>query len=63
MNIFETEIAKYERRLKRIESSTGANMLKSNKVLYQALLAHNKEQLRWWQEDKPFIAMTGAGLE
>ncbi|MBI2957687.1 MAG: 2-hydroxyacyl-CoA dehydratase [Chloroflexi bacterium] len=63
MNIFEVEIAKYERRLKRIASSPGSNMLASNRLLYEAHLEQNREQLRWWQEGKPFISQSAFGIE
>ncbi|MBI2957963.1 MAG: hypothetical protein HYY32_03880, partial [Chloroflexi bacterium] len=55
-NVFETEIVKLERRIAKIESKPSDNMLASNKLLYEALLEHNKEQLEWWQQGKPFIA-------
>lgn len=55
MNFFELEIAKYERRVARIERDPSPTMLRSNKLLYQALLEHNQEQLRWWRDGKPFV--------
>ncbi|MBI4304505.1 MAG: 2-hydroxyacyl-CoA dehydratase [Chloroflexi bacterium] len=62
MNYFETEIAKYERRLERIAQNPSPSMLSSNKLLYQALLQHCKEQLKWWREGKPFLTASGGGM-
>ncbi len=61
MNYFEDEIVKYERRLKRISESPKSDMLASNKLLYQAQLEHNKDQLKWWHDDRPFVAAGNAG--
>ncbi len=62
MNFFEEEIAKYERRLKRIEANPSTKMVSSNKLYYQAMLQDNVEQLKWWKEGKPFLAGLGIGL-
>ncbi|MBI4304106.1 MAG: 2-hydroxyacyl-CoA dehydratase [Chloroflexi bacterium] len=62
MDYFETEIAKYERRLAMIEQHPDPSMLESNKLLYSALLEHNREQLRWWREGRPFVAVSGNGM-
>ena len=62
MDIFETDIVKYERRLERIERNPNANMLASNKIFYQALLEDNREQLKWWREGKPFVAVGPSDL-
>ncbi len=59
MNIFEAEIAKYERRVARIAANPGSKMLASNLTYYQAELEHNKELLKWWGEGKPFVAIGG----
>ncbi len=59
MRFFEEEISKYERRLKRIGDNPSPSMLVSNRLLYEAMLEHNKEQLRWWREGKRFIATEG----
>jgi hypothetical protein len=63
MNIFEVEIAKYEKRLNTIKNKPSATMLASNELLYKAHLEHNKEQLRWWQRGKPFISVSSSGGE
>lgn len=57
MNVFEEEIAKYERRLKRIESNPSPTMLASNKLFYQAQLEENREQLKAWHEGKTFLGV------
>ncbi|MBI2859149.1 MAG: 2-hydroxyacyl-CoA dehydratase [Chloroflexi bacterium] len=62
MNIFEEEIAKYERRVARISGKPNPNMLASNKLFYQAQLEHNRELLRRWQAGKPFVAIGGSGI-
>lgn len=62
MNIFEEEIAKYERRVARITDKPNPKMLASNKLFYQAQLEHNRELLRRWQSGKPFIAIGGSGI-
>ncbi|MBI2957925.1 MAG: 2-hydroxyacyl-CoA dehydratase [Chloroflexi bacterium] len=62
MNVFEAEIAKYERRLAKIEQSPRPNMVKSNKIFYQAMLEDNREQLAWWRQGKPFVVVGGSDL-
>ncbi len=59
MNVFEAEIAKYQRRLERIKSSKGSKMLAANQLLYQAQLDENRELLRSWQQGVPFIGAQG----
>lgn len=59
MNYFETEIAKYKKRLEKIYSSPKSNMLASNRLLYEALLDHNEKQLAWWKAGKPFLTFAG----
>ncbi len=56
MNYFEIEIAKYQRRIQRIQENPNASMMASNRLFYQALLEHNIAQLKWWREGKPFIS-------
>ncbi len=62
MNYFENEIAKYQRRVDRIAGKPSANMLSSNRLLYQAKLNDCQEQLQWWQQGKPFIGVGGSGM-
>ncbi len=57
MNVFENEIAKYERRIARIEQNPSPSMIKSNRLFYQAQLDENKELLQAWQQKKTFLAI------
>ncbi|MBI2957428.1 MAG: 2-hydroxyacyl-CoA dehydratase, partial [Chloroflexi bacterium] len=61
MNVFESEIAKYERRVANIGRRPSPNMLKSNSLLYQAQLEGNRELLKAWQDGKSFVATNGGG--
>ncbi|MBI2958498.1 MAG: 2-hydroxyacyl-CoA dehydratase [Chloroflexi bacterium] len=62
MNYYEGEIAKYEKRLQTIDRKPRPDMLACNRLLYQALLDHDREQLRWWREGKPFMSASGGGM-
>ncbi len=62
MNVFEAEIAKYERRVERIERNPSPTMMASNKLLYQSQLEDNRELLRWWREGKPFFTASGMAM-
>ncbi|MBI2958558.1 MAG: 2-hydroxyacyl-CoA dehydratase [Chloroflexi bacterium] len=62
MNVFEAEIAKYERRLEKIERNPNPNMAASNKLLYQVQLEDNREHLRAWREGKDFVGVATGGM-
>lgn len=54
MNFIETEIIKYEKRIKRINENPDPAKVKANKLLYEFLLHTRKEELSWWKEGRPF---------
>jgi len=54
VNFFEREIAKYERRIKRIEHSSDQTKLKSNKLYYELERDHRVAQLEAWKSGRPF---------
>ena len=56
MNVFEVEIAKYERRIEKIERNPSPTMLASNKLFYQAQLEDNRANLEAWREGKRFLS-------
>ncbi len=59
MNHFELEIAKYERRIRKIdENPDSAGRLKCNRLLYEALIEDSKENLRAWKAGEPFAQAT-----
>ncbi len=37
-------------------------MFASNKLLYQAFLEHNREQIKWRREGKPFFTASGMAM-
>lgn len=59
MNMFEAEIAKYERRLRKIEESPDPTLLKSNKLLYELYRAERIEELEMWKAGKPVVYFAG----
>jgi benzoyl-CoA reductase/2-hydroxyglutaryl-CoA dehydratase subunit BcrC/BadD/HgdB len=60
LNFLEREIAKYERRLKRIEQGPlDPHKLKSNKLYYALELEYRRSQLDAWRQGRPFAAATG----
>ncbi len=63
MNFFEREIAKYERRVKKIEANPDPNLLASNKLLYEIWVDYRKDELAAWQAGKPFAVLDGLGAE
>ena len=63
MNFFEREIAKYERRVKKIEANPDPNLLASNKLLYEMWIHHRKDELAAWKAGKPFAVLDGLGAE
>ena len=54
MNFYESEIAKAEKRIKRIEENPDPTKLKSNKMLYELDRDLYSYRLRRWKEGKPF---------
>ncbi|MEW6034272.1 MAG: 2-hydroxyacyl-CoA dehydratase family protein [Chloroflexota bacterium] len=54
MDLLEKEIAKYERRVKKIEDNPDPKMMKSNKLLYELQRDYYKQLLNEWQEGRPF---------
>ncbi len=62
MNYFESEIAKYERRLANIDRKPNPTMMKSNALLYRAFLEHYRAQLDWWRAGKRFATASGGGM-
>ena len=63
MNFFEKQVAKYDRRIKRIEESPSSSMLASNKVLYEMTRNHWQNQIRWWEAGEPFAWCNGIAPE
>lgn len=59
MNFFESEIAKYEKRIQRIRASPNPSMLKSNILLYEIWLDYRKRQLNAWRNGEPFAYCGG----
>ena len=55
MNFYEAEIAKCQKRIKKIEENPDPVKLKSNKILYELERDLNIARLRAWKEGKPFI--------
>jgi hypothetical protein len=58
MNFFEREIAKYERRVKRINENPDPNLLASNKLLYVMLLDHQSVSWHGGRRGNPSPYMT-----
>jgi len=59
MNFYEREIAKCERRIKRIESNPDPRYLKSNAEVYQIVLDHMSGELEAWDKGEPFVYNEG----
>ncbi|MFC1987454.1 2-hydroxyacyl-CoA dehydratase [Chloroflexota bacterium] len=55
MNLFEAEIANFERRIKKITENPDKSRMYSNKMLYEIWLDYRKQQLKAWQDGKPFV--------
>lgn len=55
MNLFEAEIDNFQRRIKRIEENPDPARLKANKTLYEIWLDYRRQQLKAWEEGKPFL--------
>lgn len=53
MNFYEAEIAKYQRRIKRIEENPDPAKFRSNKILYEIERDLNFARLQVWKEGKP----------
>ena len=62
MNWLEKDIAKYERRIKKIEENPDPNKLASNKLFYENERDLEKAQLAAWQEGRPITYYPGLGL-
>jgi len=58
MNHFEAEIAKYERRIRKLEEHPASGRLRCNRLLYEALIEDCKENLRAWKAGEPFAVTT-----
>ena len=54
MNLFEKEIAKYERRIGKISGKRDPSKLRSNVLFYRMELERRKKQLEAWEVGKPF---------
>jgi benzoyl-CoA reductase/2-hydroxyglutaryl-CoA dehydratase subunit BcrC/BadD/HgdB len=63
MNFLEREIAKYERRIKRIRENPDPSKAQSNLLLYEMFLDHRKEQLRAAEAGEPFVYVPEPGAE
>ena len=63
MNFLEDEVAKYERRVKRIKENPDPHKLKSNLLLYEMWLDFRKRQLKDWKEGVPFAYLSGGGVQ
>ncbi len=62
MNYLEAEVAKYERRVKRIRENPDATKLKSNVLLYEMFLDYRKQTLKDWQDGVPFAYLSGGSV-
>jgi benzoyl-CoA reductase/2-hydroxyglutaryl-CoA dehydratase subunit BcrC/BadD/HgdB len=58
MNLIEREIARLERRLKKIDENPDQTRLKSNRLGYELELDLYREQLEAWQQGKPILPNT-----
>ena len=56
MNFFETEIARCERRIAKIEESPDPTRLRSTKLYYQIERDLRCAQLEWWRQNRTFLA-------
>lgn len=54
MNFFEAEIAKYDRRLKKIRENPDPTKLRSNALIYEVERDFRNLQLDWWLQGRPF---------
>ncbi len=54
MNFYEQDIAKYQRRIKKIRENPDPTMAKSNLLLYELWLEWSERELKAWQEGEPF---------
>ncbi len=59
MNYLEMEVAKYERRVKRIRENPDPTKLKCNLLLYEMWLDYRKKMLKDWEAGAPIMYMSG----
>ncbi len=62
MNFLEAEVAKYERRVKRIKENPDPTKLKANLLLYEMWLSHRKKMLKQFNEGVPFAYLSGGSV-